>query len=223
MHVIIAGCGRVGSQLATTLEAGGHTIVIIDKNGLAFRRLDEGFSGRALEGIVFDRAVLEEAGIKRAQAFVAVTNGDNSNIVAARTAKQRYGVANVVARISDPIRAEIYERHGITTIASTRWTTDAILREVLPQSECVQGALGPGEGDVVLLDIEVPDMGHTVEAASLNRPGEAVLAAFSRGGQTRVPGARTLLQAGDRLHLAVQREAVDKVRKHVRSLGEEMT
>lgn len=223
MHVIIAGCGRVGSQLAAALDTDGHSVVIIDKDSLAFRNLDRDFRGKTLEGFAFDRQTLEDAGIKRAQAFVAVTSGDNSNVVSARTAKERYGVGHVVARIFDPIRAAIYERHGITTIASTRWTTEAILREVLPQGECVQGTLGPGEGDVVLLDIEVPALTHPLEAASLNRPGEAVLAAVTHGGQTRVPGSGALLRPGDRLHLAVQRRALDKIRAHVQSLGKEIT
>ncbi|MGH8934567.1 MAG: potassium channel family protein [Egibacteraceae bacterium] len=226
MHVVIAGCGRVGAQLAVTLDNEGHSVAVIDKNGLAFRRLyelNEGFSGQTLQGVVFDREALQHAGIKRAQAFVAVTSGDNSNIVSARTAKERYGVGVVVARIYDPIRASIYERHGITTIATARWTADAILREVLPQHECVQGALGPGAGDVVLLDIGLAALAHPLAASAVSRPGEAVLAAFSRGGQTRVPGDGTLLQPGDRLHLAVQREALDKVREHVKSLGQEVS
>jgi trk system potassium uptake protein TrkA len=221
VHVVIAGCGRVGSQLATALDADGHSVAIIDKRKLAFRRLDEDFGGKTFEGFAFDRETLEEAGIKQAQAFIAVTSGDNSNIVSARTAKERYGVEGVVARIYDPIRANIYERHGITTIASARWTAEAILREVLPRGECVQGSLGPGEGDVVLLDAQVPDVDDPVEAERLNVPGEAVLAAFSRGGQTRVPDDKTLLQGGDRLHLAVQRDALDKVRERIGRLGEE--
>lgn len=220
MHAIIAGCGRVGSQLATALDTDGHSVAIIDKNRMAFRNLEGDFRGKTLEGFAFDKQTLEKAGIKRAQVFVAVTSGDNSNVVSARTAKERYGVGHVVARIFDPIRAAIYERHGITTIASTRWTTDAILRAVLPRGECVQGALGPGEGDVVLLDIEVPPLERLLESASLNRPGEAVLAAVTHGGQTRVPCSGSLLRPGDRLHLAVQRDALEKVRAYVRSLGE---
>jgi trk system potassium uptake protein len=222
VHVIIAGCGRVGSQLATALDADRHSVAIIDKNRLAFRWLQDDFSGETFEGIVFDRQTLEKAGIKRAQAFLAVTNGDNSNIVSARTAKERYGVGQVVARIYDPIRAQIYERHGITTIASARLTAEVVLRAVLPQGECVQGGLGPGEGDVVLLDIKVPRLEHPLKAASLNYPGEAVLAAITRGGQTRVPGPGALLQPGDRVHLAVQRDSVAKIRERVRSLGEEV-
>jgi trk system potassium uptake protein len=223
VHVVIAGCGRVGSLLATTLDNDGHSVAIVDKDRLAFRRLEEDFSGQILEGVVFDRATLEKAGIKRAQAFVAVTNGDNSNVVSARTAKERYHVKQVVARIYDPVRASIYERHGITTIASANWTTEAILREILPEQECVQGALGPGEGDVVLLDIQVPNLTHPLEATAVSRDNEVVLAVFSRDGQTRVPGARTLLQPGDRLHLAVQREALERVRARVKSLGKEVT
>lgn len=220
MHVVIAGCGRVGAHLAISLDQEGHSVAVIDKRGLAFRRLDDSFSGQMVEGVVFDREALEKAGIKRAQAFVAVTSGDNSNIVSARTAKERYGVGQVVARIADPIRAEIYERHGITTIAATRWTVDTILREVLPRQESVQGALGPGEGDVVLIEISLPDLEHALPASVVSPPGAAVLAAFSRGGQTRVPdSSTTLLQPGDLLHLAVQREALDRVRQHIKSLG----
>jgi trk system potassium uptake protein TrkA len=220
VHVIIAGCGRVGSQLALTLDADGHDVVVVDKNAAAFRRLGEDFGGSCVGGFVFDKATLERAGIKRAQAFVAVTSGDNSNIVSARTAKEAYGVDHVVARIYDPDRAVIYERHGITTIASARWTTEAILRSLLPQNECVLGGIGPGEDDVVLLSAEVPGIHQPIPAAKLNRPGEAVLAAFSRDGQTRVPGAGTLLQEGDRLHLAVQRDAVETVRGAIARLSD---
>ncbi|MDQ3030256.1 MAG: TrkA family potassium uptake protein, partial [Actinomycetota bacterium] len=114
MHVIIAGCGRVGGQLARELADDDHEVVVIDKRPEAFRRLGDDFAGRTLVGIVFDRATLETAGIKQAQAFVAVTSGDNSNVVSARTAREHYKVERVVARIYDPERAAIYERLGIT-------------------------------------------------------------------------------------------------------------
>ena len=219
MHIIIAGCGRVGSQLAATLDRQGHDVVIIDKNPNAFRRLADTFGGEALPGIVFDRHTLEKARIKQASAFIAVTSGDNSNIVSARTAKERFGVTTVVARIYDPDRAVIYERHGITTVATARWTTESILRVVLPVSEAAQGSLGPGEGDVVLIDFEVPDGAHHVPAATVHWPGESVLAAVSRGGQTTVPGSGVLLESGDVLHLAVQRTALESVRQRLAEIG----
>ncbi|MDP9405414.1 MAG: TrkA family potassium uptake protein [Actinomycetota bacterium] len=218
MHVIIAGCGRVGAQLATELTGDGNDVVVIDKNPQAFRRLGEDFSGRTLTGIVFDRETLEEAGVKRAQAFVAVTSGDNSNVVSARTAKDRYGVERVVARIYDPQRAVIYERLGITTIASARWTAEAAMRALLPEGERIEGSIGPGGGDVVLLTMTVPDAVHGGDAAVLTQPGRSVLVAITREGSTHLPVANALLEGGDQLHLAVQRDAVDAVRARLHAL-----
>jgi trk system potassium uptake protein len=219
VHVIIAGCGRVGAQLATALSVANHDVVIIDKNHAAFRRLGRGFSGTALAGIVFERTTLEKAGVRQAQAFVAVTSGDNSNIVAARTAKERYGVERVVARIYDPDRAAIYERLGITTIASARWTAETILRELLPVGERVDGSLGPGAGEVVLLTQTLPPGAGEVSAGTLGLPGGALVAAVTRAGHTTVAGRNTLLEPGDQLHLAVERRAVDAVRERLAVLG----
>ena len=221
VHVVIGGCGRVGSQLALELDGRGHDVVVVDKDPLSFRRLGDGFGGRKLQGIVFDRATLEDAGIKQASAYVAVTSGDNSNIVSARTARERFGVEHVVARIYDPDRAVIYERVGITTIASSRWTAETVLQALLPQPERISGTLGPGDGDVVLLSLEVPDHAHGHPASALHRPGHFVVAAVTRGGSTRVPVEGLLLEGGDRVHLAVQRPAVDLARGAVAALGEE--
>jgi trk system potassium uptake protein TrkA len=127
------GCGRVGSALALDLEAAGHSVAIIDQSREAFRRLGSDFKGKAISGIGFDRDTLLDAGIERADAFAAVSNGDNSNILAARVARETYGVQNVVARIYDPGRAEIYQRLGIPTVATVLWATDQILRRIIPE------------------------------------------------------------------------------------------
>ena len=132
VHFVIMGCGRVGSSLAHILEAQGHSVAVIDSNESAFRRLGAGFAGRRVTGIGFDRDTLREAGIEQAQAFAAVSSGDNSNIVAARVARETFGVDNVVARIYDPGRAEVYQRLGIPTVATVRWTADQMLRRLLP-------------------------------------------------------------------------------------------
>jgi trk system potassium uptake protein TrkA len=221
LHVVIAGCGRVGSHLAVALDELGHDVAIIDKNSGAFRRLGDGFGGQTVEGIVFDRAALEKAGVRRAQAFIAVTSGDNSNIVSARTAKEHYGVENAVARIYDPERALIYERLGVTTIASARWTAEEVLRALLPQSERVETSIGPGHGHVVVVTLAMPEGVHGLDAAELSRPGQSVVAAVTRGGATRVPPAGALLEAGDIVHVAVSRDAVDALRERVAGLGEE--
>jgi trk system potassium uptake protein len=221
LHAIIAGCGRVGAYLATTLADDGHDVVIIDKDETAFRRLGEGFKGTTLRGIVFDRSTLDDARIRQAKAFVAVTSGDNSNIVSARTAKERYGVDHVVARIYDPARAEIFERMGVTIIASARWTAESILRELAPTDERVEGPIGQGVGDVLLVTLRVPPGAHGVSPDTLQRPGQSVLAAITRAGNTMVPPRGALLEADDLLHLSVERTALDEVRRHVSLLGVE--
>ena len=221
MHVVIAGCGRVGSQLARNLDEAGHDVVVLDKDAGAFRRLGDTFGGQCLQGIVFDRQLLEDAGIRRAQAFVAVTSGDNSNVVSARTAKDRFGVERVVARIYDPERASIYERLGLTTIASARWTAEAVMRELLPDGNRIEGSVGPGgSGDVVIITLTIPRGLHGLPTARIERVGEVVLVAITRGGQTTLPVANALLEGGDHVHLAVARDRVDDVRERIEDLEE---
>jgi trk system potassium uptake protein len=219
VQVVIAGCGRVGAHLATALDAAGHTVAIIDKEPEAFRRLGEGFGGRALPGIVFDPQVLEKAGIRGAQAFVAVTSGDNSNIVSARVAKDRYLVEHVVARIYDPERAKIFERLGVTTVASALWTSEEIQRTLLPTGERVDASVGAGVSDVVILTLTVPGGVHSLNAAVFNLPGDAVVAGITREGRTFVPTGAALLEEHDEVHVAVRRDALDRVRE----LGEQLT
>ena len=132
MHVVIMGCGRVGSELAARLESGEHSVSVIDKNPTAFRMLRYQFKGKKIEGYGFDEDILREAGIERAEAFAAVSSGDNSNIVAARLAREKFEVPLVVARIYDPRRAEIYQRLGIPTVATVKWTTDQVMRVLIP-------------------------------------------------------------------------------------------
>ncbi len=136
------GCGRVGSSLAISLEAKGHEVAVIDQDGSAFRRLGTTFEGRRVQGVGFDRDTLREAGIERAYAFAAVSSGDNSNILAARVARETFGVENVVARIYDPGRAEVYQRLGIPTVATVRWTSDQMIRRLLPKG-ATPGPPGP--------------------------------------------------------------------------------
>src|SRR4029453_8670897 len=132
VHVGIMGCGRVGSELAARLESGDHTVAVIDKNPAAFRNLRYQFKGKKIEGYGFDEDILREAGIERAEAFAAVSSGDNSTIVAARLAREKFEVPLVVARIYDPRRAEIYQRLGIPTVATVKWTTDQVMRVLIP-------------------------------------------------------------------------------------------
>ena len=123
VHFVIMGCGRVGARLASTLDAAGHSVAIIDQDSKAFSRLSPDFSGRRVTGVGMDRACLRQANIKDAYAFAAVSSGDNSNIIAARVAREVFHVEHVVARIYDPTRAYLYERLGIPTVASVQRTT----------------------------------------------------------------------------------------------------
>ena len=122
MHIVILGCGRVGSLLAHELDDLGHSVAVVDQDATAFRKLGTHFNGQTVTGVGFDRQTLEDAGIARAHAFAAVSSGDNSNILAARVARETYGVEQVVARIYDPRRAEVYQRLGIPTVATVSWT-----------------------------------------------------------------------------------------------------
>ena len=208
MHVVIAGCGRVGSELAANLERLGHDVAVVDKNVKAFKRLKSDFSGKRVVGFVFDRDVLEEAGIKDADAFASVTNGDNSNIVSARMAKDHYRLPQVVARIYDPRRAQIYQRLGIQTVATVRWTTDQILRMLLPEEAPVEFTVDNGE--VVITTVPAPSEVVGAKAQSLDVEGRRRIAAVSRFGVPRVPDAELTLQEGDILHFSVlRREAAD--------------
>jgi len=120
--------------MAVQLDRMGHSVSVIDRSSDSFRRLPSDFNGRKVKGVGFDHDALEQAGIDEAYAFVAVSNGDNSNIVAARVARESFGVDNVVARIYDSRRADVYERLGIPTVATVRQTADQMMRRILPGS-----------------------------------------------------------------------------------------
>lgn len=201
------GCGRVGSGLALQLAKLDHTVAVIDQDDLAFRRLGDDFPGQTVEGIGFDRNTLIAAGIEQAGAFAAVSSGDNSNIIAARVARETFGVQRVVARIYDQKRAEVYERLGIPTVATVPWTTGRLLKTLL--GETTAQAWRDPSGAVALLQI-IPHegwIGRSVEEfqnATLARVG--VLTRFGTG---TLPNRKTLLQAGDQLHVFVTDEQAD--------------
>jgi trk/ktr system potassium uptake protein len=210
MHAVIMGCSRVGAELAANLEQRGFSVAIIDKDPRAFaQRLHPGFHGKTLTGLGFDREVLEEAGIKDAEIFVAVTRGDNSNIVSARIAKEYYGVAQVAALIYDPRRARIYERLGITTVAGVAWMTDQVLARILPTSETVEWTVGSGE--VVIVGVPVTPQLIGRPAPEIEIPGKLRIAGIARFGATMIPDGKTILQEGDFLHLSVLRSELAQV------------
>lgn len=199
MHVVIMGCGRVGATLAKDLEAKGHTVAVIDQNREAFRRLGSEFKGTTVAGVGFDRDTLVEAGVEKATAFAAVSNGDNSNILAARVARETYGVANVVARIYDPGRAEIYQRLGIPTVATVLWTTDQIMRRLLPSGS--QSEWRDSSGTVVLSEVHVDSGWHGEPISLIEKNTNARVAFITRLGKGLIPDSDTILQDGDLVHV----------------------
>jgi trk system potassium uptake protein TrkA len=206
VHVVIVGCGRVGSGLGIRLVDQGHSVSIIDKQSKAFRRLPPDWRGTTLVGSGFDRDDLELAGAKEAGALAAVTSGDNSNILTARIARETYGIPNVVARIYDRRRAEIYQRVGIPTVATVPWTIDQVLRRIDPSATA--GEWADASGRLVLLDRPLPEAWAGRRLKEVAVPGEVTLVAVTRAGVPRLDVAELLGQEGDLLHLAVMVDAV---------------
>jgi len=209
MHVVIVGCGRVGSGLARIIEDKGHSVAVVDKDPTAFRRLDEGFSGRQVVGVGFDRDRLQAAGIHEAVAVAAVTNGDNSNILTARVARETFGVDRVVARIYDPRRAAIYERLGIPTIATVQWTIDRVLRKLVP--DAAESDWVDPSARVVVVERPVAANWAGRPLTDIEIPGVARAVALSRMGQAEVAAADLVTQDGDVVYLAVAVGHLDEV------------
>ncbi|GAA4614290.1 NAD-binding protein [Saccharopolyspora hordei] len=219
MHVVIMGCGRVGASLAAALQRLGHTVAVVDKNPQAFHRLGKEFRGQQITGNGFDRDILVEAGIEHATAFAAVSNGDNSNIVSARVARETFGVEHVVARIYDPKRAEVYQRLGIPTVATVPWTTDRFLRMLLPEG--VATAWREPSGTVAVLQLPLHEgwVGHRV--SELESATGARVAFIMRFGNGVLPDASTVIQADDAVYVAALSGTVTDVTAAARRTPEE--
>lgn len=214
MHAVIVGCGRVGAELAQALEYRGFTVSLIDKDPNAFeQRVLPGFSGKKLVGVGFDQEIMEEAGIKDADIFASVTRGDNTNIVSARIAKEHYNVPKVAALIYDPRRAQMYERLGISTVATVAWATDQILARVLPSTKAVEWTIGSGEVVVIGFPAPTEFIGRPVE--DLRDPAKARVVALTRFGNTEIPDLKTIIQEGDIMHLAVARASLPEMEERL--------
>lgn len=207
------GCGRVGSALAQILDSDGLSVAIIDQDADAWKRLARGFSGLRVHGVGFDRERLQEAGIDRATSFVAVSSGDNSNIIAARVAREVFNVPQVVARIYDPRRAEVYERLGIQTVATVSWTVDQILHRV--RGDLSHAQWRDPAGSVVLAEVSVGQgwRGRSVSDVERGLPGR--VAFLIRYGSGLVPTDSTVVQDGDVMHIAVAADALSQAEEHL--------
>ena len=209
VHVVIVGCGRVGSSLGRQLTGDGHSVAIIDRRAEAFSRLGPDFAGTTVQGIGFDRDRLVEAGIDQAGAVAAVTSGDNSNILVARVARENFGIEHVVARIYDPRRAVIYQRLGIMTVATVAWTSDQVLRRLIPEATPAEWT--DPTAKVCLIDRTLHDgwAGHPIP--EVEEAIGARVVAINRMGAATIPTARTVAQAGDVVYVAVEVARQDEV------------
>jgi trk system potassium uptake protein TrkA len=218
VRVVIVGCGRVGILLTQELVKAGHEVAVIDKNASAFDRLPPGFVAQTFVGLGFDRDVLEEAGIKEADAFLAVSNGDNSNIVSARVAREHYHVPKVVARIYDPMRADIYERLNIPTVSTTRWGVKQMMLMLTHPREEIRETLAAG--DLFRMRVEVPSHLVGKPVSSLDVEGKILVAGVDRGGRGFIPVPSSTFQAGDIAAVIVQKDALDALDELLLPTGE---
>ena len=205
------GCGRVGSTLARTLGRTGHDVAVIDADPAAFRRLGTSFEGRTVTGIGFDRDTLLAAGIREAYAFAAVSSGDNSNILAARVARETFGVEHVAARIYDPQRAMVYQRLGIPTVATVRWTADQMIQRLLPQGAMPE--LTDPSGKVVIAEVPLVEAWIGQRLTTLEEQTGARVAYVTRLGEGVLPRADMVIQQGDLVHMAVLRDELARVER----------
>jgi trk system potassium uptake protein TrkA len=209
VHVVIMGCGRVGSTLARSLEDRDHTVAVIDSNPDAFRRLGPSFNGTKVTGIGFDQDVLDRAGIEKADAFAAVSSGDNSNIIAARVARETFGIQQVVARIYDPGRAEVYQRLGITTVATVKWTADQVLRRILPAG--AEPDFRDPSGTIRLDQFRAAEAWVGQRTVDFQLQSGSRIAWIDRLGEGMLPTRESMIQEGDVLHLVMREENADRV------------
>ena len=207
--MVIMGCGRLGSTLAHNLDARGHSVAIIDQNSDAFRRLNSEFSGLTVTGFGFDRDVLHKAGVERADAFAAVSSGDNSNIISARLARETYGVPRVVARIYDSRRALVYERLGIPTVATIRWAADRMMRHIVPESVLEVFRDPTSAVSIVEAPLHRDWVGRTIR--DLEHATGARAAYITRFGIGSLATPSTVLQDGDQVFVLVTDDMVGSV------------
>ena len=218
MHVVVVGCGRVGSELARNLDQAGHSVAVIDKDRSAFQRyLPDDWSGKAVVGFGFDRDHLEQAGVRDAEALAAATGGDNTNILTARIARETYQIPSVVARIQDPRRAVIYERLGIPTVAQVQWTTDQVLRRLFPSESVVEWT--DASGGISLLERSLPDGWAGQRLARLGRQDQFRVSAVTRAGVAQMVGPNLVGQEGDILHILVGKAYLDELEAMLQAGG----
>ena len=201
MKTIIIGCGRIGSGLALKLNQSAHDITVIDQDPWTFKHLGAGFKGKTIAGVGFDRDVLLSAGIERADSLAAVTSNDEANALTARIASQIFGVPRVVSALHEPRKAEIYRRLGLQVFDPMSWGVNRVadLLSFAP----VNVAMSIGNGDVDIMEIEIPALLVGRRVGELTIPGEVSVVSISRGNRSLIPVINTVFENRDLVHLAV--------------------
>jgi trk system potassium uptake protein TrkA len=214
VNIVVVGCGRVGAGVARSLAGAGHAVTALDRDPAAFARLGPQFGGRTVLGVGFDRQALEGADVEHADAIAVVTGSDEANMVISRLASTRFRVPRVVARMYDPRQASLYRRLGVMTISPVSWGISRMVELVTLADLAVTATLGAGQVDVV--EAVVTDRLGGLPVSELEIPGESRVIAITRGGRTRILEARSLLQSGDLVHLAVANGAASRVQTLLR-------
>lgn len=209
MYVIIIGCGRVGSELAKLLAGEGHNVVIIDQNNTSFERLGGTFNGLTVVGNGFDPNLLKQSGIENADAFCAVTNGDNTNLVSAQVARKIFNVPKVIARVYDPQRAHIYSALGLDIISGTILFA-AMIRDKIIESRFSSYLIETKELGVIEIEVKNSLVGKTVQ--QVNVPGEFLITAIRNLKGVTIPAPETVLQDKDTLMAVVKVASLKKIK-----------
>jgi len=209
VNVIVVGCGRVGSQLATFLSVDGHNVTVIDKDADSFRRLGTAFNGVTIKGLGFDEEVLEEAGIHECDTFAAVTNLDNTNLMAAEVARKVFGVKHVVARLYNPQRERTYQQLDLDYVCGTTLVAESLLDKI--KSGHGHHVDTFGDVEIVVFRLRSDMAGHKV--GEMYSAGQVLPAIIARGDRTFIPTMETEMQHGDIMRVAVKNEAAHKLNR----------
>jgi trk system potassium uptake protein len=216
MRYVIVGCGRVGSALAKLLDTDGHEVIVVDENAAAFKRLGQKFKGHVVVGTGIDYDLLKRAGAAGADGFVAVTNGDNRNIMAALIAQRMFKIKRIVARIYDPPRGQMYRELGVQTVCPT--TVGAkMIRDVLIDAPWGNEAFDFGKLTSLAAVVGSSDAGKRI--AEIEIEGRVRIAAVRRGPQdVRIASSDFVLQEGDEINAIVAPDAIGDFAQRFRSM-----
>lgn len=207
MHIVIAGCGRVGSTLARWLSDDGHDVTVIDLDESALAQLGRSFNGATAHGPAYDVDLLRRVGLSPGDAFLAVTDSDNANLMAVEVARAVFGVTNAIARLYDPNREEAYRALGIRHITGTKLIANVIYEQVIEEDFSYH--VGFTGGDVEIVEFVVDERAKGLGVDEIEVKNKLRVAAVRRGDHTHIPGKRFLLEPGD-LVVAAAREGVKK-------------